>query len=411
MSEKYGVEGFSRVRTVQIIVVFIMLLASLGLLYFLIEQGKQSSQVLSEPRIGRGATQLAARGGSRSVTTATQTPGDAVMPQATAPEAAPARVAAATGDGPRATPNEQLMPELQSEVPVENTAPTAEVVAPIPDDLATTQSVAGLPEFDLVRIDPLGSGLVAGRAEPGTTVQVLAGDAVIGTAETSPDGEFVAFVQTPQLDEGQVLSLLAESGNRPEASAETVLVLPTETAEDEAPQAPTIVTTSPEEVRVIQPSPLGQVEGVTLDAISYDDAGEVRLSGRAPADQPIRIYVDGIAIADTETSASGAWGTTLSTLAEGTYTLRVDALRLDGTVASRAESPFQRVFPSLEQLRNAKQITVQPGNSLWVLAEQRYGSGALFTQIFAANRDAIRDPDLIFPGQIFALPGEADFDE
>ncbi len=411
MSEKYGIDGFSRVRTVQIIVVFIMLLASLGLLYFLIEQGKQSAQMSTEPRIGRGATQSAARGGSRSVRTVTASPADAVMPQETAPDVAPAEVATATGNGPRATPDEQPMPKLQSELAVESTAPAAEVVASIPDDLATTQTVAALPEFDLIRIDPLGSGLVAGRAEPGSTVQILAGDAVIGTAEASSDGEFVAFVQTPDMDEGQVLSLLAQSGDGPDASAETVLVLPTEATADEAPQAPTIVSTSPEEVRVIQPSALGQVEGVTLDAISYDEAGEVRLSGRAPADQPIRIYVDGIAIGEAETSASGAWGTTLNTLAEGQYTLRVDALRLDGTVASRAESPFQRVFPSLEQLKNAKQITVQPGNSLWVLAEQRYGSGALYTQIFAANRDAIRDPDLIYPGQIFALPGEAEFGE
>ena len=49
-------------------------------------------------------------------------------------------------------------------------------------------------------------------------------------------------------------------------------------------------------------------------------------------------------------------------------------------------------------------MTVQPGNNLWTLARLHYGSGVLYTQILTANRDLIRDPDLIYPGQIFAMP-------
>ena len=47
---------------------------------------------------------------------------------------------------------------------------------------------------------------------------------------------------------------------------------------------------------------------------------------------------------------------------------------------------------------------MQPGHNLWTLAREHYGSGVLYTQIFTANRDLIRDPDLIYPGQIFAMP-------
>ena len=49
-------------------------------------------------------------------------------------------------------------------------------------------------------------------------------------------------------------------------------------------------------------------------------------------------------------------------------------------------------------------MTVQPGNNLWTLARTHYGSGVRYTQIFTANRDQIRDPDLIYPGQIFNMP-------
>ncbi len=49
-------------------------------------------------------------------------------------------------------------------------------------------------------------------------------------------------------------------------------------------------------------------------------------------------------------------------------------------------------------------VIVQPGNSLWRIARRNYGRGIQYVQIFAANRDQIRDADLIYPGQIFLIP-------
>ena len=49
-------------------------------------------------------------------------------------------------------------------------------------------------------------------------------------------------------------------------------------------------------------------------------------------------------------------------------------------------------------------ITVQPGFTLWGIAEQSLGDGVAYVQVFEANKDKIRDPDLIYPGQVFTLP-------
>ena len=49
-------------------------------------------------------------------------------------------------------------------------------------------------------------------------------------------------------------------------------------------------------------------------------------------------------------------------------------------------------------------VTVQPGNTLWAIARERYGMGILYVRVFEANRDKIRDENLIYPGQIFELP-------
>ncbi len=49
-------------------------------------------------------------------------------------------------------------------------------------------------------------------------------------------------------------------------------------------------------------------------------------------------------------------------------------------------------------------LLVQEGDSLWGIAERVLGSGARYTEIFAANREVIEDPDLIFAGQKLRVP-------
>ena len=82
----------------------------------------------------------------------------------------------------------------------------------------------------------------------------------------------------------------------------------------------------------------------------------------------------------------------------------IDQLGADGRVASRIEMPFTRGEPSPQLASGATQVIVQPGNSLWRIARRTYGEGMRFTLVYDANKDQIRDPDLIYPGQLFVLP-------
>ena len=49
-------------------------------------------------------------------------------------------------------------------------------------------------------------------------------------------------------------------------------------------------------------------------------------------------------------------------------------------------------------------VIIQPGDNLWNIARSIYGRGIRYTVIYEANRDQIRDPDLIYPGQVFTTP-------
>jgi len=48
--------------------------------------------------------------------------------------------------------------------------------------------------------------------------------------------------------------------------------------------------------------------------------------------------------------------------------------------------------------------TVEKGDSLSKIAKRVYGKASLWREIYEANKDNIKDPDLIYPGQVIRLP-------
>jgi nucleoid-associated protein YgaU len=48
--------------------------------------------------------------------------------------------------------------------------------------------------------------------------------------------------------------------------------------------------------------------------------------------------------------------------------------------------------------------TVSRGDSLWRLSQLTYGAGTRYAVIYKANREQIRNPNRIYPGQILVLP-------
>lgn len=192
-----------------------------------------------------------------------------------------------------------------------------------------------------------------------------------------------------------------------------------------------------------------------IDTIGYSASGEVSIAGRGTAGSFARIYLDNKSLAEVGIAETGAWSADLAGIAAGVYTLRVDQVDGDGKVTSRFETPFQREEPETvaaalapapaaaptateapaageeaaapaptEPVATAAApepaaaapaegqpapvkagiVTVQPGFSLWRIARENYGDGVLYVKVFEANKDQIRDPDLIYPGQIFTVP-------
>ena len=263
----------------------------------------------------------------------------------------------------------------------------------------------------------------AQASQSDSSVAVEGDDSKVGEltaiTESSPDK-----AQPAESDEG-VAAATNEDTTEEMATveAETTQVETDELVEDtadgadsvsevESDQTPTVMIADQDGVRVVQGGEAQSSSDVALDAISYDEEGEVALSGRGTPSAQVMVYLDNAPISSTVLDSAGQWKTDLTNVDPGVYTLRIDQLDTGGKVVSRLETPFQRenrerlteqVAASAEPAR-VNVITVQPGFTLWAIARSRYGQGVLYVQVFEANRDKIRDPDLIYPGQVFQLP-------
>ena len=195
------------------------------------------------------------------------------------------------------------------------------------------------------------------------------------------------------------------------ASAQPLSEAPDKSSAD--PAAPhKVLIADKDGVRVVQSDDSLDQDAIALDAISYDEDGQVMLSGRSNPMAYLRIYLDNAPVLLVRPDDEGNWKTLLSNVDPGVYTLRIDQVNAAGKVISRLETPFKKESPQklLTHIKDAKTearinvVTVQPGYTLWAIARKRYGRGILYVRVFEANRDKIRDPDLIYPGQVFDLP-------
>jgi LysM domain len=269
---------------------------------------------------------------------------------------------------------------------------------------AAEEQMPALPSFDIVRVDRTGYAVIAGRAKPYSSVTIYANDEELATTQTEGDGAWAIATDTP-LEAGPVelsLSMTTEDGLTIR-SEETILIYVPERDGD----VPLVLRTTPGGATEVLQDPREMPEGLgplTLDVIDYDDSGAVIFSGRAEPGRVVQLFVNRQPLGQTTSTEDGRWlMAPEAQIAPGVYQLLVIQLDENGRPAYAIELPFERARPDQIEIRDGK-VIVQPGNSLWRIARRAYGRGAQYTIIYEANASQIRDPDLIYPGQIFEVP-------
>lgn len=359
-------------------------------------------------------------------------------------------------------------PAPQTAAAPQSAAEPQSAADPVAAETAAEQSPAErfAPTLEVVRVAPDGNATIAGQAEAGARVSLRVDGTEIAGADADGAGAYASLFTLPPSGDARILTIAATGSDGVEVlGTDQVILAPTVLAlnepapehqttadaaaianiADPAPEAQTADTqtadTQPIDapvsdtqladaqapdtqtatnldtppaaikitdsgVEVLQSAPAELADNILINSITYAE-GVVSVGGLGAAGQQVRLYVDGTESGGTAIAATGTWSAQLSNIAPGVYTLRADQLDADGKVTSRYETPFKREsFETLagETPAQPATVTVQPGMTLWAIAEQNFGKGTMYVQVFEANKSLIRDPDLIYPGQVFAIP-------
>jgi nucleoid-associated protein YgaU len=284
-----------------------------------------------------------------------------------------------------------------------------------------------LPRFDVAEVDELGNGVFSGRAFRNVRVWLRKLDgSVVGETVSLEDGSFTILTNTPLPEGESVLALVAEEipGGEIKVASERLVI-------SRFPGGPALIVAQKDTAdtvsRILQepvtrkPLDTAQKSGdnasvsnsnaskesaegklLKIKIIDYDEKGRLAISGKAKPGSKISIEVNGRTIGSTNTDDQGQWSlTTIEGMADGAN--KIVAKASLGDEYSTTSMPFAP-DELVQKFPKGRLVVVQPGNSLWRIARRTYGSGFRYTVIFAANRDQVTNPDLIYPGQVLHTP-------
>jgi nucleoid-associated protein YgaU len=211
-----------------------------------------------------------------------------------------------------------------------------------------------MPAFDVARIGRAGDAVIAGRAAPGATVELLRNDERLDEAVADKSGQFVMVPsRLPPGDYELTLRSRLPDGTLATSKQGVRVAL----AEAEPPQS----------------RPETPLDGPPTTATSPSSQNQaVRSSQARLLPQPSLRIAKPRYVAVSQLSSPRATGRQLD----------------GGSSASRGIATS----------------VVSSGDSLWRISRLTYGVGTLYALVYKANRNRIRDPNRIYPGQVFVLP-------
>ncbi|WP_422039118.1 LysM peptidoglycan-binding domain-containing protein [Roseibium sp.] len=174
-----------------------------------------------------------------------------------------------------------------------------------------------------------------------------------------------------------------------------------------------------------QQATAGGEPSVTVEAVE-SEPDKVYVAGTGKPGSSVRVYVGEEYQGEAKVNSSGRWlvqGTT--NVPEGNVEVRADLIAQDGDgVDARAAVTFEKEqdkqivltkvvatgsgsgqgSQGADVQKSLPVVIIRKGDNLWRISRRLYGDGVRYTTIYQANQDQIRDPDLIYPGQVFLTP-------
>lgn len=390
--------------------------------------------------------------------------------------------------------------------------------APTPRSAEAGRPAAGpdaaeAPRFDIVRVEPNGDAVVAGRGAPHAVVEMLVDGKSVAKATADASGQFAIVPPALPAGSSEIRLRMTGTDGRATGSQQSVAVHVAPGRDRQplvaltAPDAATVVLSQPgapgpataPHATIADAAPTGKPEagvpgvaaipGVAQATriVSVDVQGNGRLfvTATGTPGATLRLYLNDTLIAPGKIGSDGRASFTIGRgVKPGRYQVRIDQIdSASGKVGARAEVPLSvpepsqvaarepaapappggrdasrgaprerptlasgegapppgtetfspsaapapaaGMAPAPETGRDTSHLAAEMGgptrsgavfvpeistakitrgDNLWRISQRTYGRGERYTVIYDANQNQIRDPDLIYPGQIFVLP-------
>jgi nucleoid-associated protein YgaU len=249
------------------------------------------------------------------------------------------------------------------------------------------------------------------QPEPGPSEEIAAADEPAPAEEAAPD------MAAGEPDAADELAMLPDAGEdapgepeaQPEAAAtpdasaaipddgDAVVVEEEEASPGEQIAAPPVqdeVAAAPEAGDGSAQSP---AEADMADAVAPASEAEPEANPAAaedePAGAPVQAGEDGAVAGDAD-----------MTEAAPDDAEAPEATETEVVAAPAIEDDQEVTAPPLERVEGS--VIIRRGDTLWRISRRVYGRGVRYSTIYLANQDQIADPDRIWPGQVFSVPGE-----
>lgn len=280
----------------------------------------------------------------------------------------------------------------RTEAPAAAPQPTQTPAQPAtPSAPTTTGDAAQLPTFDVLRVEPDGSAVIAGKAQPGSQLEIVNKGEVIAKTPVEGSGDFAAVLDNP-LPPGNhelVLRATGKDGKVSESSEVATVSVPAQKNGDllamvTTPGKASRVLTMPEaappalQAQATPPAADGtqthanaaqssdaapanaapETASVRVTAVEFDGS-KIYIAGSAPAGTTIRALVDDTRVGESKAEASGSFVVEGDIqLSVGSHIITAEALDASGKVTVRVRVPFSR--PETDQATVAMQPSGAP---------------------------------------------------
>ena len=286
----------------------------------------------------------------------------------------------------------------------------------------TREETAETIKLEVIRVRPDGSLVIAGKGLPYSKIEIISNSEVIAVTTSDKIGDFVAVPQN-QLKGGEYfLSFRQTTEDNKVVIANKSIAINVTGKEDDVPIVAIVDSQGKLGAKVIQAPGLEQKENtntkdittntkitqepqIKILAITHDSkVGQLVLSGIAYNGVQVNAGFTGKETSSTKI-INGEWILSIpGKLIAGKQKVFAVLLGKSGKVLSK--NSIKISGKSIENANGKTLIIVQKGDALWNIAYQRLGLGNRYIDIVKLNKDKIKNPDLIYPKQLFIIPNK-----